>query len=219
MFLAPCKPCNRPQRQRRIASAVSELPDHSTMVARILGVYDAATDDEHSDGRQWYPAANAIARIVGDGLGIGTDGGAGIVAALSPQCSWDENVVRALAFADGDSVGGLADGLRKAVRIGAGEHPAAVLGGRKVRSFYANIIGNVNAVTVDRHAVAIVFDRPLSDREIKILERPGPYTMIASAYRAAARRLGIAPSELQAVTWLAWRRLKGFDWENEAVDF
>jgi hypothetical protein len=217
VFLSPCKPHNRPNRQRRIAQACELLPDHATMRRRIEEIYSLATDDEHSDGRQWYPAANAIARIVGDGLGIGTEHGAGIVAALSPQCSWDENVVRALAFADGDSIGGLADGLRKAERIGAGEHPTAVLGGRKVRSFYANIIGNYNAVTVDRHAVAIVFGRPLSDREIKVLERPGPYSTIAAAYRSVARKLGIAPAELQAITWLAWRRLKG--WDYEVTDF
>ena len=91
-----------------------------------------------------------------------------------------------------------------------------MLGGRKVRSFYRNILGIDSAVTVDRHAVAIVYGRPLSDREIKLLERAGAYTVIASAYRAAARRLGIAPSTLQAVTWLAWRRLKAVDYVVES---
>lgn len=214
MFLAPCKPHNRPNRQRRIAAACSELPNHATMVARIEACLAAAADDEHSDGRQWYPAARSIAQIVASGLGIPVEHGAGIVAALSPQCSWDENVVRALAFADGDDVAGLADGLGKAKRIAAGEHPETVLGGRKVRSFYRNIIGQHSAVTVDRHAVAIVFDRALSDREIKILERPGPYSLIAAAYRSVARRHGFAPAELQAITWLAWRRLKSWDGEE-----
>lgn len=217
MFLAPVKPCNRPNRQRRIRAATELLPDAATMVARIERILASATDDEWTDGRTWYATAGTIAKVVADSLGIPTDHGAGIVAALSPQCSWDENVNRALAFADGDDVAGLADGLRKARRIAAGEHPSAVLGGRKVRSFYANIAGNTNAVTVDRHAVAIVFDRPLSDREIKVLERPGAYTAIAAAYRTVARRHGIPASTLQAITWLAWRRLKGWEGEDNSA--
>jgi hypothetical protein len=106
-------------------------------------------------------------------------------------------------------VGAFNDALRKADAIAAGADPLDVLGGRKVRSFYRNIVGHTGHVTVDRHAVAIVAGRPLTDREGKVLERIGPYTYVAGAYRAAARRLGVAPTELQAVTWLVWRRLKG----------
>jgi hypothetical protein len=82
-----------------------------------------------------------------------------------------------------------------------------------VRSFYWNILGHASHVTVDRHAVAIVYGRALSDREIKILERCGAYAYIAASYRAAARSLGLEPSTLQAITWLAWRRLKGLDYD------
>ena len=208
-FTAPCLPANRPNRQRRIASVLADLPDAATMDARIASVLAQATDDERLDGEAWYLAARDIAALVGAIGGWSAEAGAGIVAALSPQCSWDENVARALAFARGDDVGGLGDGLGKATKIAAGAHPLDVLGGRKVRSFYHNIIGHTHHVTVDRHAVAIVYGRPLSDREIKVLERCGAYAVIASAYRATARRLGLDPSTLQAITWLAWRRLKG----------
>ena len=208
-FCAPVQPRNRPNRQRRIATVLADLPDAATMDARIGAVLAQATDDEYLDGAAWYPAARDIGALVGAIGGWSTEAGAGIVAALSPQCSWDANVARALAFARGDDVGGLSDGLAKAARIAAGQHPLDVLGGRKVRSFYHNIIGHAYHVTVDRHAVAIVYGRPLSDREIKILERCGAYAVIASAYRATARRLGLDPSTLQAITWLAWRRLKG----------
>jgi hypothetical protein len=86
-----------------------------------------------------------------------------------------------------------------------------VLGGRKVRSFFSNILepDRSGAVTVDRHAVSVVFGFSLSDAQVKILERSGTYLLVASAYRAAARRLGVSPCQCQAVTWTVWRRLKG----------
>lgn len=214
-FTAPCIPRNRPNRQRRIAGVVAELPDAATMGRRIDQILAQATPDEHLDGAGWYPAAHDIATLVGKIGGWSTLAGAGIVAALSPQCSWDENVVRALAFARGEEVGGLADGLAKAAKIAAGGHPLDVLGGRKVRSFFHNIAGHEHHVTVDRHAVAIVYGRSLSDREIKVLERCGAYAAIAAAYRASARRHNLAPSTLQAITWLAWRRLKNVDYVPE----
>lgn len=210
-FTAPCLPRNRANRQRVIARSVGLVPDASTMVDRILGIYDLATPEEHEAGAAWYGEANDIAQLVAKLGGWSVEAGAGIIAALSPQCSWDENIARALAYADGDRPGGLEDGLGKSDNIAHGAHPADVLGGRKVRSFYHNIAGHRHHVTVDRHAVAIVFGRSLSDREIKVLERIGSYTIIAAAYRAAARRLGVDPSTLQAITWLAWRRLKQVD--------
>jgi nitrous oxidase accessory protein NosD len=186
------------------------------MGERIEVIYAQALDSEHTQGKAWYSEALAIAQAVAHGLELPAEHGAGIIAALSPQCSWDENVARALAFADGESVGAFGDALRKAERIRS-SHPETVLGGRKVRSFYRNIIGQHAHVTVDRHAVAIVCGRALSDTEIKVLERPGAYVYVAAAYRATARRLGIPASELQAITWLAWRRLKGWGDEDSST--
>jgi hypothetical protein len=182
------------------------------MVRRIEDVLAQATDEEHADGATWYPSARDLAKVIGAAHDLDVDAGAGIIAALSPQCSWNDNVARALAHADGeDVVGAMPDPLRKADRIAAGQDPSTVLGGRKVRSFWRNIAGHVHHVTVDRHAVAIVYGRPLSDREIKVLEKLGAYVIIAAAYRTVARRHGMAPSTMQAITWLAWRRLKGDD--------
>lgn len=37
------------------------------------------------------------------------------------------------------------------------------------------------------------------------LERRGLYETFADRYRRAARRLHVLPSQVQAVTWVAWR--------------
>lgn len=209
MAIDPCKPHNRAHRQTVIARALDLLPAGADAVAAIEAVYAQALESEHLDGAVWYPSARHIAESIGATLGLTVEAGAGILAALSPQCSWDENVARAFAFVDGAESGAFEDALGKARRIADGADPLSVLGGRKVRSFYRNILGADQYVTVDRHAVAIVCGRSLSDREIKVLERIGAYQSIAAAYRTVARRHGIAPSTLQAITWLAWRRLKG----------
>lgn len=214
-FTAPCLARNRANRQARIRAAIDLLPDTATMTARIEAIYAQATEAEHLDGAQWYSAASDIATLVGDLTKTSPIHGAGIIAALSPQCSWDENIVRALALANNEQVGAFGDALAKAKRIHKGHHPLSVLGGRKVRSFFYNIAGHNGHVTIDRHAVAIVWGRPLSDTEIKVLERCGTYTFIAAVYRAVARKLNIAPPQLQAITWLAWRRIKGLDYVPE----
>lgn len=217
-FSAPVLPHNRPHRQSRIAHNRHLLVTPSEATANIETVLATATDDEWADGLAWYSSAHDIAETVGRLLwprarnrSVATVKGAAIVAALSPQTSWDENVVRALAFARGEEVGGLQDGLTKASRIVDGESPNLVLGGRKVRSFWHNIVGNGHAVTVDRHAAAIVVGRPLTDASVKCLERIGCYAQIAAAYRSVARKHGIQPCQLQAITWLAWRREHAWD--------
>lgn len=216
-FLAPATThAGRTLRQRAIATAALELPPADLAKSRIRQVFGSALDSEHHDGAHWYPTARRIAEQVADAAGRrgDTELGAGLIASLSPQCSWDENIIRAFAAAEGDeTLSVTADCAWKAHAIVSGVDPSAVLGGRKVRSFYRNILGDENAVTVDRHAVAIVFGRALSDREIKLLERPGTYLWIAAAYRSVARELGIPASTLQAITWLAWRRLKGTDYD------
>lgn len=215
-FLQPCLAHNRPNRQVRIASALELVPDAATAVERILTIHSQATETEQSDGATWYSAAYDIAHLVGDIGGWSPRQGAGIIAALSPQCSWDENIARALAYAHDGSVGSYSDSTLKCAAIAHGADPADVLRGRKVRSFFRNILGIESAVTIDRHAVAIVYGNTLSNND-RILERPGTYTYIASCYRTAARQLGIAPSTLQATTWLAWRRIKAIDYDNTEV--
>lgn len=214
---------SRPKvRQRAIAAAAETLPDAGTAVDRILAVLEDATDDEFLAGSGWYAVAGEIAQDIANVAGIDRRHGAGILAALSPNTGWTENIARAHEFAEEGWTVHFPDALGKASAIFEGDDPASVLGGRKVRSFFANIDrpNKGGAVTIDRHAVSIIFGRSLSDREAKILERIGVYTLCASFYRAAARRAGIAPQQLQAITWLAWRRAKGIsDHHTETEEF
>ncbi len=84
----------------------------------------------------------------------------------------------------------------------------------KVRNFYNNIVdpSNPHDVTIDTHAVAAAHLRPLSVKDMAVLENfgrinnaqiglKGTYPVYAEAYRQAAKDLGVLPRELQSVVW------------------
>lgn len=209
--------------QNAIRRNIDLLPNSSDMVDRIINAYGEATADEELTGLTWYgPDSDAILEQIGDvaavaGIELTREQCSGILAALSPSTRWGRNVDLAVEFAEeGDCPHAYGLCIERARLIREGSTADSVLGGRKVRSFFANILrpNSPGPVTVDRHALAIVYGRRLSDRETKILERKGTYHVVAGAYRSAARRLGLHPHVVQAVTWVAWRRRQGI---TEAV--
>lgn len=145
--------------------------------------------------------------------------GAGVLAALSPQTAWGEakgqNVELARrAFRQGKATGHTGDACNKATAIlSSWQDPEDVLGGLKVRNFYAAIVdpNSATAVCIDRHAFDIAVGRVTDGTARTILVRVGVYDTFAELYREAARTIGggITPAAVQAVTWLVWRRQKG----------
>jgi hypothetical protein len=191
-----------------------------TGVANILNVLNQATDAEYDAGRNWYREANELAWDLSTHADVGS--AAGVIAALSPRMPWGRNKELAVrAFADGRASGTLGNSVRAADRILAGEDPLDVLKGDKVRSFYLNILGDTDAVTVDRHALEVYLGKRFADKD-----RPAVgkrlYREVSDAYRTAASRpfaqsltyadTGFAvgdltPRDVQAITWLVWRRI------------
>lgn len=225
-FSTPVLARNRAARQRNIAGNVAELLPIAAMTRNLLDTIDHVVDGEWDSGLTWY--SGRAAQVCADIISAARAGGraitfrqaAGILAALSPGTSWDDNCDGAieLAATGAGFYRQSDDNNAKALAILNGAEPLTVLGGRKVRSFFANILNphTSGAVTIDRHALAILFGRPLSERELKVLARRGVYTVAAGIYRAVARIYGIRPLQLQAITWVAWRRLKGLDDRAEA---
>lgn len=76
------------------------------------------------------------------------------------------------------------------------------LSGQKVLSFQANLLGDMNAVTVDTwmmKAFGMDHDNP----------SPSEYDAIARATRKFARQKGIEPSQMQAAVWVGIKALDG----------
>lgn len=171
-------------------------------VNNIIAAYNAATEEQKIKGKGWYPEAHALALSLAAGDVVK---GAGVIAALSANKSWSENVRLATrTFREGVPSGHTAANLFKAERILKGDDPADVLPMHaKTGNFYRCILdpSDPEPVCVDRHAHDVAVGKAYGDAD-RGLSSKGRYDALADAYRRAAARLGIVPSELQAITWV-----------------
>ena len=186
-------------------------------VRQILKVYHSATSDEIEFGMKWYAIAKRDATKIAKEFGISINTTVGVIAALSPNLGWNLNVRAAR-----DLIGAFTSG-RNIDDIIVSAYPAnkrkawdmleqkmvrkkalmAKLNGRKTTAFFANILG-LDVVTVDGHAKNIHdgLRRVLKNNNVGVKE----YGIIADAYYKAANKVGIKGYQMQAITWVAWRR-------------
>lgn len=190
--------------------------------SHILAVYFAANDAEISHGVRWYDAAHDAAQAIASRYGLPLTTVAGVIAALSPNNRWERNLIDADGICRLYAMGGRDDAQQlkvctydsnktKALTILDGAAPLSVLGGLKVRAFYGCIMG-ADAVCIDGHAFSIwKGERIPTTRTPKI--SPKLYKSIAADYKHAAQTINAivhasySAAQLQAITWVVWRRL------------
>ena len=185
------------------------------MVKRIDALITGSTDEQWSAGLAWYSRFRALAADLADRHGVSVEQAAGVLAIVSPRVT----VGTSVAIADGVLAGWVAGGEEAAARTRGGlgeridaaarwlagdEGPLAMdddgtlTTSRKVRSFWRNIMGDTDAVTVDvwaTRAAGATLDQPSG----------GGYVAVAEAYRAVARRHGLSARDVQAIAWCAIR--------------
>jgi len=186
------------------------------MVSNILSVFDQATDADIIAGQLWYKEALDIAHQCALLSNRQLEASAVAIAHLSPQVRWEDNVAFALALATPGAPADRAPRVpgtagvthanwRRAYH--ALHHSPDPLGemtpGIKTHAFAHNILGHTDYVTVDSWAMRI------AGVDYKHINRAGVYAGVSNAYRNAARTVGIEPSEMQAITWVAAHTLKG----------
>jgi hypothetical protein len=161
-------------------------------------------------GARWYDEANGFCTTLAHHRGFPVSAVAGCLAALSPQCSWSENLLGTLAMVKTRKVSASSSiypiNTTKAFSIvHEGARPETVLGGNKVRAFYTNILNPrySKAVTVDTHAARAAFAKyNLTSQEVSFAFRDKGNRIIQQAYRNVAKRYHILPMKLQATVWL-----------------
>ena len=171
-------------------------------VTNIITRYGQASVEQKIAGERWYETANQIAQMISGGDVVK---GAGVLAALSANKSWTENLkIARRAFADSVATGHVRVQLEKANAILNGADPVSVLGnGQKTLNFFACIVdpSHPTAVCIDRHAHDVAVGEVYGNDD-RGLSAKGRYELLARAYREAARRLNTIPATVQAVTWV-----------------
>lgn len=87
--------------------------------------------------------------------------------------------------------------------LGTGE-VESYLSGDKVEAFFANLMGDGNRVTVDRHAISLALGQHITGGVASPI-----YQYTELVYQMAAARLGLAPNVVQAIAWVHHRNNKG----------
>lgn len=190
-------------------------------VNNILRVFHQATADDIHHGLTWYGTARDEAREMHDNLSLS----AGVIAALSPGMRWEFNILAAHALIAGESIDGYAvrwyANVRKAKRIIKGESPFDVLRGPKVRAFYQCIMNPLDRepVCIDSHAYSIWLGHRIVSADVPLLTRHKRYETIADHYREAAHVVSSVPSQMQAITWVTWRRIHAKEMKISVAPF
>lgn len=186
------------KRQRQAKHAA----EHRHMRDRLLSIFDAAESDVREAGRLWYPGAENVIADLSREFQLGRPRVAAIVAVLSPRQRWRKNIEGARHVLEGEAwrAPGYAENRAKAEALIAGAPLEQIIGGEKVTSFWANLIGSRTAVTVDvwaQRAALGYYHRHQPKRN--------RYTRLVAIYRAAAEAAGETPREFQSIIWNAIR--------------
>jgi len=172
----------------------------------------------NGDGLNWYTQANELAVEIANKTGYNVMNVAGVIAALSPQTSWELNKIYLVRF--------MRDGIQAKANTGANKYKALkclqatnveeikiILNGNKTTNFFLNILfPDVDGIaTIDRHAVAICIQKPEKASAISegVVLTDKQYLFFESCYVACAKELGIKALELQAITWVSYRKVRG----------
>lgn len=180
-----------------------------TFAENVVACLERATPAEFQNGMYWYPRAHDFARD------LDTDvwRAAGVIAALSAQKEWNLNTrLASNAYSTGIVKGNTGVQNAKAQRILDGNYSPdeilAILNGDKTRQFCNAIAtaGNSDIAVIDRHAHDIAMGRVFPNRGRSIGKRL--YRTMAMHYSEAAKECGISVAQIQAITWVTWKREK-----------
>jgi len=197
------------------------LIDHEKMIYNIVSVLRDSDETQHAEGLLWYPNAQKAAHDIAIKYDIAVYLVVAVIAALSPNNKWSRNLTNADAligaFMRGDGIDSVKVSTYHKMKAKAWDILAArpdydgakvMLKGQKITSFFMDIMGEFN-VTIDGHARNIAYGERvgLTDDRTNIGVRE--YRALQAAYEEAARRVGLMPYQLQAITWRVWRDRHG----------
>lgn len=194
---------DRKARARKARAAASRARD------AVLAAWYAANGSQEgreliAHGRDWYPRELARISAIGEAHGVDVDTAVAVAAVLSPATPWVGLVGRLGAFLAAALAGDPRPDFptygrqrELAASIARARSGVTLVSGPKVRPFALALLGDGDAVVIDRHAARIA--RVCAVNE---LPTPGQLTAARHGYRMAARELDVPPRDLQAAVWV-----------------
>jgi hypothetical protein len=182
-------------------------------ITNIINVYDQATQADVLKGSQWYSNARLIAEHMSREYDVPIEQCVAVMSALSPRNRWENNIEDARtvlrAFKEGKGEGDVKvhtfnKNKTKAFEVLRQGNPGLVTTSNKTRAFFDNIVNPYSdKVTVDVHAYSVYNGERLSKPSIS----NSKYKEVSDSYKEAATQIGVKPYELQAITWVTWKRI------------
>jgi hypothetical protein len=188
----------------------------------IIAIYKLAKPSEIKHGLTWYVNANSDCKEIAEKLELPLHIVIGVVSALSPNNKWERNIINAsdlcTAFINGQDMDSIKVSTYHKMKEKAWsiletmpnyEETIEILNGKKIVSFFRNISGDETDITIDGHARNIYYNDKQGLTTPNTNIKKNEYKDIQKAYARASKKLGIKAYELQAITWVAWRRIHG----------
>jgi len=188
-------------------------------IENIKTIYELATPEERKHGFTWYKIANIECLKIADKFEMPLYIVVGVVAALSPNNKWDRNITNSHdlieAFINGDHMESVKVSTYHKMKEKAWcilesmpdyEETKRQLNGQKIVCFFENIMGE-DTCTIDGHARNIYYGERIGLTNDKTNIGKKEYQFLQSEYKKLANQYGIKAYEMQAITWVAWRRL------------
>lgn len=181
-------------------------------VNRIEKYLSAATPSEFKKGLAWYSDARALCVELSHRYHVTLQQVAQVISVLSPQKKWETNKleVRALFAEHFDGVTATVNyfatkkQLKECRDIIKGTF---AIPSKRIKTFsFADNIASKGSVevTIDRHALRVAYD----DKSAKIDKvSPVQYREAREAYNIVADRHGLKGYEVQAITWVVYKRI------------
>ena len=176
------------------------------------------TIGELEDAKNWYDIAQAEALQIAEKLDMPLYIVVGVIAALSPNNKWERNLVNAYelcqAFQDGQGMDTVKVSTYHKMKekawgilteIGDYDRVVEQLKGQKIVAFFRNIMGE-DVITIDGHARNIYYDERVGLTDAKTSIGVKEYRFLQAEYQAVADKYGLLGRQMQAVTWVAWKK-------------
>ena len=166
----------------------------------------AGIDDMLKQGREWYPQAWQHCLDVAKVHPVTPQRVAAVLAVTSPRARWSSNVAATHAIVEDSfrpnyqrrsGYGILGANSRKGLEVMTDRYYSRLVTGPKVSTFYANIIGHTDLVTVDSlMSKAAGYGSDVS---------PKIRSESTEACENLATVFDMTPRDMQAAVWIAFR--------------